>query len=180
MLAPRYWNRVCLGTCSEDAAMNVVSDAVGSVEVSEDQRIYVPDGILGFEDLKKFAIVEVEGLGPFRWLVSEEDSTVAFVIVSPYVVYGEDYKIRLAESDRDILDLAPEDTTEMFVLVSMSDEAHRITANLKGPVVLNTQNRVAKQVVVYNPAYSFRHLFQNESAPENTDGRTNLRAQVYR
>jgi flagellar assembly factor FliW len=160
--------------------MNVVSDVVGSVEVSEDARTYLPDGLLGFEDLKKFAIVEIEGLLPFRWLVSEEDPTVAFVIVSPYVVYGDKYKVKLAESDRDILDLAPEDTTEMFVLVSLSDETHGITANLKGPVVLNTQNRVAKQVVVYNPAYSFRHLFQDESAQENTDGRTNLRAQVYR
>ena len=158
--------------------MIVSSDAIGSVEVSQDQQIYIPDGILGFEDLKKFVIVKDDELAPFHWLLSEEDASVSFVIVSPYVVYGDLYKIGLAESDRDVLDLAPEDETEMYVLVSLSDEPHRITANLKGPVVVNTQNRVAKQVVVYNPKYSFRHQFEVEA--NRTDGRSNLRAQVYR
>lgn len=156
------------------------SKTLGEIEVSAEASVYMPDGILGFEDRKKYVLVDVPGCGPFRWLVCEEDPDLCFAVVDPKLAYGEGYKAPLAESDLDLLDIAEGDVTETYVLVTPSDGPEKITANLKGPVVLNTRNRVAKQVVVYNPSYAFRHPIQLEDAAETSSDRSRLRAQVYR
>lgn len=160
--------------------MKVPTKWMGTVEVSEDATLYVPDGLFGFEDLKRYAVADVETLRPFRLLISTEDPEVAFVIADPLALFRP-YSAPLADSDRDLLDLQPDDQVSMFVLLSAADAGDGFTANLKGPVVLNTRNRVAKQVVVYNPAYSFRHpLDQDQEEQETQDRMSRLRAQVYR
>ena len=160
--------------------MKVRTKMLGMLEVSEDATLYVPDGLFGFEDLKRYAVAKVESLEPFRLLISTEDPEVAFAIADPRMVL-EPYSVPLADSDRDLLDLQPGDPVSMFVLLSAADAGDGFTANLKGPVVMNTRNRVAKQVVVYNPAYSFRHpLDQDPEGQETQDRTSRLRAQVYR
>jgi flagellar assembly factor FliW len=161
--------------------MRVRTKLLGSVEVPDDATIYLPDGLLGFEDLKRYVVVEVASAGPFRLLISTEDPEVAFAVTDPSTVLGEEYAVPLADSDRDLLDLQPDDPISTFVLLSTADGDDGFTANLKGPVVLNTRNHVAKQVVVYNPAYSFRHpLTQDPEEQVTRDRMSRLRAQVYR
>lgn len=161
--------------------MKVRTKMMGTLEVSEDATLYVPDGLFGFEDLKRYAVAEVESLEPFRLLISTEDPEVAFAVADPRMVLEEPYSAPLADSDRDLLDLQPGDRVSTFVLLSAADAGDGFTANLKGPVVFNTRNRVAKQVVVYNPAYSFRHpLDQDQKEQETQDRMSRLRAQVYR
>lgn len=157
--------------------MTVGSKSERRVQVPPEAEIYMPDGLLGFEELKRYALVADESTHPFRWLLSREDPTIAFAIVDPRVVYGPDYTVPLAESDRDVLDLAAGDPFETWVLVAALDGPEKFAANLKGPVVLNTRNRVAKQVVVYNPSYAFRHPIR---LGDSSSDRPRLRAQVYR
>lgn len=149
----------------------------GHSEAPVGAEVYLPDGLLGFEELKRYVIVEEDSSRPFRWLKSQENPEVMFVIVDPVDIYGIDYAVPLAESDRDVLDLGPEDAVDTWVLVAPVEGPERFAANLKGPVVLNTRNRVAKQVVVYNPAYAFRHPIR---MAETASDRTRMRAQVYR
>lgn len=157
--------------------MTSVANMAGRPEAPLGAEIYLPDGLLGFEELKRYVIVEEDPTHPFRWLVSQDVPEIMFVIVDPVLVYGTDYVVPLAESDRDVLDLAEEDGTQTWVLVAPIEGPERFAANLKGPVVLNTRNRVAKQVVVYNPAYAFRHPIR---MADTASDRTRLRAQVYR
>jgi flagellar assembly factor FliW len=154
---------------------------MGALEVPDDAAIYLPDGLLGFEDLKRYVLVDGPEPGPIRVLISVEDPDVLFAVVDPVKILGEAYSVSLADSDRDLLDLQSDDPISTFVLLSTADQDDGFTANLKGPVVLNTRNRVAKQVVVYNPAYSFRHPFSQDPEMQETQDRTSrLRAQVYR
>ncbi|MEZ4654651.1 MAG: flagellar assembly protein FliW [Candidatus Eisenbacteria bacterium] len=161
--------------------MKVRTRMLGTVEVTEDALVYLPDGLLGFEDLKRYVLAENEELGPFQLLISTEDPDVVFAVADPDAVLGEEYAAPLADSDRDLLDLQADDRISTFVLLSTADGDDGFTANLKGPVVLNTRNRVAKQVVVYNPAYSFRHPFAQDQEEQGAQDRmSRLRAQVYR
>jgi flagellar assembly factor FliW len=64
--------------------------------------------------------------------------------------------VPLGDSDKDALEFQPGDAVSIFVIVSSADGGRKVTANLKGPVVVNNRNRMAKQVVIYNPAYSVR------------------------
>ena len=157
--------------------MTSTANATGHPRVPKGAEVYLPDGLLGFEELKRYVIVEEETALPFRWLVSQDQPEIMFVIVDPVLIYGTDYAVSLAESDRDVLDLGAEDEVQTWVLVSPAEGPERFTANLKGPVVFNTRNRVAKQVVVYNPAYAFRHPIRTA---DTASERSRLRAQVYR
>ena len=132
------------------------SRTIGEIRVEEDSVLYFADGLVGFEDLKKFVLAEVQEFQPFMWLVAVDEPEIGFAIADPQFFYPDRYEVPLGESDKDVLDLQTGDTVSIFVIVSIADAGRRITANLKGPVVLNTRNRMCKQVVIYNPAYSVR------------------------
>jgi flagellar assembly factor FliW len=132
------------------------SRILGEVPVDEKSVLYLPDGLLGFEDLKRYILAEVEEFVPFLWLISVDEPDIGFGIADPQLFYPSRYEVSLSEADKDVLDLQPGDTISIFVIVSMAEGGRRITANLKGPVVLNTRNRLGKQVVVYSPSYSVR------------------------
>jgi flagellar assembly factor FliW len=132
------------------------SRSLGEFEVQEDSILYFPDGLLGFEELKRYILVEVEEFRPFFWLLSVEEPEIGFAISDPQLFHRIHYEVPLSEADRDVLDLQGGDTISVFVIVSILEGGRRICANLKGPVVLNTRNRLGKQVVIYSPSYSVR------------------------
>jgi flagellar assembly factor FliW len=136
--------------------MFLSSKVLGELEVEESSTLYLPDGLLGFEDLKRYILLESEDFLPFLWLISVEQPEIGFAIADPQLFYGPPFEVALSESDKDVLDYQAEDPVSVFVIVSIADGGRKITANLKGPVVLNTRNRLGKQVVVYSSLYSVR------------------------
>ncbi len=140
--------------------MILQSKLLGNLEVEEKSVLYFPDGLLGFEECKRYILADVEEFQPFLWLISVEEPEIGFAIADPQLFYESRYEVPLSAADKDILDLKSGDTVSVFVIVSISEGGRRITANLKGPVVLNTRNRLGKQVVVYSPSYSVRQTLQ--------------------
>jgi flagellar assembly factor FliW len=136
--------------------MNLRSSILGEIEVEESSVLLLPDGLLGFEDLKHYILAEVEEFLPFLWLISVDEPDIGFAIADPQLFYAPRYEVSLSESDKDVLDLQTGDSVSVFVIVSILEGGRRVTANLKGPVVLNTRNRLGKQVVIYSPSYSVR------------------------
>jgi flagellar assembly factor FliW len=132
------------------------SKTLGRLEVGDSSFLYCTDGLVGFEEYKKYYLAEVPEYGPFLWMMSVEEPDLGFAVADPQLFFPGHYEVSLGECDRDGLDLQPGDTISIFVIVSIMDGGRRITANLKGPVVLNTRNRICRQIVIYNPAYSMR------------------------
>ncbi len=57
----------------------------GKIEIKEEDIIYFPDGILGFEEEKQFVIINNEDeQNPFHWLQSVQNPELAFVIINPF------------------------------------------------------------------------------------------------
>jgi flagellar assembly factor FliW len=129
---------------------------LGEVEAREESVRYFADGLMGYESLKRYALVELPEYQPFLWMVSVDDPRVVFALASPQLFYPGRYEVPLGDADRDVLDLQSSDVVSVFVVVSCQDGGRKLTANLKGPVAVNERNRLGKQVVIYNPAYSVR------------------------
>jgi flagellar assembly factor FliW len=132
------------------------SKSLGRLEVDDGSLLYCTDGLVGFEEYKQYYLAEVPEYGPFLWLMSVEEPDLGFAVADPQLFFADRYEVNLGDCDRDALDLQAGDTVSIFVIVSIMDGGRRITANLKGPVVLNTRNRICRQVVIYNPAYATR------------------------
>jgi flagellar assembly factor FliW len=132
------------------------SKMLGRLKVDDGSLLYCADGLVGFEEYQKFYLAEVPEYGPFLWMMSAEEPDLGFAVADPQLFFPGRYEVSLGDAERDALDLQPGDTISIFVIISIMDGGRRITANLKGPVILNTRNRMCRQVVIYNPAYSMR------------------------
>ena len=126
--------------------MEVKTKSNGIVNVEEKQIVTFPEGLLGFEQYKKFALIDSE-YEPFIWLQSTEDSQLAFLMIDPFLICN-DY-----EADIDDLTLksigveSPEDIIIM-TLVTIPKDGSAITANFLGPVVINKKNKNCMQVIL--------------------------------
>lgn len=137
------------------AAMIVQTREWGPLEVSEEQLVQIPEGLFGFEGLHRFVLADIEECRPFLWLLSVEDPDVGFALADPGYFQESDYHLNLLPSDEQRLGIAEGDTLAVFAIVTM-DAQRRVTANLRGPVVLNTRTRVGRQIIAYGAGVALR------------------------
>lgn len=136
--------------------MLVQTERFGPLEAPEEKMIRLQKPILGFEGCETFFLVEQDDFHPFCWLQSAERSELAFIVVNPTLVCP-DYRIEVhREEVRDLVITSPE-TVETYVIVTVPENPREISVNLQGPIVINTENGFAKQLVLVNSNYSVRH-----------------------
>ena len=132
----------------------------GPLEVPEDKLITMERPILGFEGLTRFCLIEVDDLLPFIWFQSTEDPNVAFLVVNPIVFFPR-YRIEINPKEIAELLVKRVESVETYVIVTVPDNPRDISANLQGPILINTENSLAKQLVLVNSEYQVQHpLFE--------------------
>lgn len=137
--------------------MKIKTKLFGEIEVSEKQKIYFENGILGFEELHSFFLIDIpENNGPFYWLQSEEIIDIGFVVITPQTIMP-DYKLEVEKSDLDKIDIKNENDILVFTIVTLYEDPSKNTVNLLGPIVINKKNLKAIQAISLNENYSVRH-----------------------
>ncbi len=129
---------------------------VGVIEFSSDDVLSFPDGLLGFPDQKRFVLVQHKEDSPFRWLLSVDDTNLAFLVVDP-AHYVADYAPPMPKTASDALQL--DHTTPMLVYTIVtipSGHPEDMTLNLAGPVVVNCAASLGRQIVLDDEAYPVR------------------------
>jgi flagellar assembly factor FliW len=111
----------------------------------------------GFPDARRFEFAWLEPeVEPFFLLRSLDMPGLEFVVVPPGLVLN-DYKVELDEDTTERLELANAGDALVLVLVTLAQPPGSPTANLLGPVVINTSTMQAMQVVLHRSSYSARH-----------------------
>jgi hypothetical protein len=87
--------------------MQIQTTRFGVVAVEKSDLITLTEGLLGFNDLKTFVILEDPDDLIFAWLQSCEKPAVAFPILEPEL-FSADYKVRLTKADRESIGLFKE------------------------------------------------------------------------
>ncbi len=136
--------------------MKLSSQRFGELQIREEKIITFPEGLIGLPDLKRFAILEHDGDGPLNWLLSIDEPEIAFIIIDPTVFLGE-YKVELSKVDVEKLQLEDDTETAIFTLVVIPENPEEMTANTKGPLVINVPAMLGHQVIQDNPAYQIKH-----------------------
>ena len=118
--------------------------------------VRIPTGLLGFEQIKDYVLIVKPGEEPFAWLQVQDNSTLAFVVVDPFVVMP-DYQPDIPPLDVEFLGLKNAEDALLLGIVTVHS-ATRATVNLKGPIVVNRLTHIAKQVIILNATnYSVEH-----------------------
>jgi flagellar assembly factor FliW len=126
--------------------------------------VRLPMGLLGFERMKDYLLIANPAEEPFGWLQVKGDTSLAFVVINPFLILP-DYHPDIPQSDVEFLGLKDAEDALLLNIVTVHKQG-QATMNLKGPIVINRNTGIGKQVVIANGAdYSVQHpLLVSEAA----------------
>jgi len=142
--------------------MRVNTKAYGPIDVDERQRIHFPAGILGFENLKEYVLLDA-AQAPFYWLQSMDVVEIAFVLINPRI-FRSDYRLEVERSELEEIGISAEDQLLDFAIVTVPEDPMEMTANLQGPIIINKATRAGRQSISTNPRWQVRHPIFKELA----------------
>lgn len=146
--------------------MEINAKYFSRLEYRQEEIITFEDGLYGFKDKKKFILIWFENTNEnFLCLQSIEDENLAFLMINPYHFLAE-YEVVLSKEDTKSLSITDVDNVQTYAVCVISDDTNKSTANLKCPIIINTENNKGKQIILEESAYSFYQPFITALAKE--------------
>ena len=146
--------------------MKATTRFFGEIEIADDKIITMDKGIIGFPDLKHFALIfnEEKKDKEFKimWLQSMDDGDIAFPVIEPNRAC-EDYQPQINMEIAVAIGEFEDADIYMISTVPVPSDVNKMTRNLQAPFLINTRNNKAIQVIVENDypvRYSLEHLLQ--------------------
>jgi flagellar assembly factor FliW len=119
-------------------------------------EIHFPRGLPGFEDHKRFILIERETFAPILILQSATETELRFLTV-PVWLADPGYQFGISDEDLATLELPeqprPDGDVRCLAILS-AREGESLTANLLAPVVINPRIRLGMQAVRGDARYS--------------------------
>ena len=123
-----------------------INTRYGRQTVAKSSLLSFPEGLPGFEDLRRYKLFHEEDASTLYYLQSTEDPDIRLPVITPEAC-NIDYNIDLSDADIELLQASEQD--ELVVVVTVSDNQDRpgtgITANFMAPIVINTSRRIGIQ-----------------------------------
>lgn len=128
----------------------------GEIEIEKNRIIIFPEGLIGFPDEREYAILEHKPGSSFYWLQSTEQPELAFVMTNPFLL-KQDYLQDLSADEAFHFEKKNGADIVVFVLITIPPgNINNMTANLLGPLVIDSETRQGKQVILANSGYDTR------------------------
>jgi len=141
--------------------MIINSQRFGELDVPENKIITMVKPVLGFEHLSQYCLVELEEMRPFVCLQAIEDPATTFIVVNP-MIFCAAYKIEVNPKEIADLEIGKLEAVETYVVATIPANPAEISINLQGPILINTENRLGRQLVLVNSKYSVTHRLLDE------------------
>jgi len=139
----------------------------GEVEIAEEEIICFADGIPGFEEEHEFLVIPYDEESPFVFLQSAKTPELAFLMTSPFVFFPE-YELEIDDATLETLQINQEEDILVYSLLTLPGKNIKLmTANLLAPVIINQNNRAAKQIILDQGQYTTKHRLFPETDDES-------------
>ena len=134
----------------------------GEIEIKEQQIIDFPDGILGFDYVKKFVLLDTQDeMSPLKWLQAYDEPELAFIIIRP-VDFMREYELVVSMNDIEAVGAKDAELLLVFAIVTIPSNPSDMTANLQGPLIINPDNKWGRQAISLSDKYTVRHKILDE------------------
>jgi flagellar assembly factor FliW len=149
--------------------LKIKSKPFGEIEIENPVIIEIKDGIIGFESVKKYVLLDPPEESAFKWLQSIDNPDLAFIVIPPDI-FHYNYKLEVSKEDLESIGLKNPEEAVCLAIVVVPEDPSRMSANLQAPIVINPKNFLAKQMISTNPQYTVRHYIldemQNSASPK--------------
>lgn len=141
--------------------MKITTRDFGEILINENDIITFKEKIFGFEEYNDFVMLFDDEVGnSFGWLQSVEDAQVCFLVASPEIL-GTEYKPTISPQT---LEAIEGEANEVWLVMTAGENLENSTVNMKSPVVINSNNGYAAQVIL-EENFEIRHrIFGKEIA----------------
>lgn len=129
----------------------------GQIEYEASEVVTFPTGPFSFEEEHEFLILPFEGgAGSLLCFQSVQTPALAFVAMSPFSLLP-DYDPVLQPQELKSLGVADSHELGYYVLCVVKKPVAESTVNLKCPIAVHPETRVARQVILDTDRYEMRH-----------------------
>jgi flagellar assembly factor FliW len=135
--------------------MTIITRQFGPIDFAEEAVLTFPEGLLGFERMHRFLLIDQPEIEPLRWLQSIDEPQLAFTVIEPELVFPT-FHARLSKDEREGLGLEPGVEPRVLVLVTVPKDPAEMTANLLGPLVFHPDKKLGRQLVLHDSAFGTR------------------------
>jgi flagellar assembly factor FliW len=133
------------------------TERFGVLTLPAAQQLQFSSPILGFETETRFALFNdpEDPESPFQWLQSLTTPELAFIVTNP-VWFGLAYSFVLPDSVVTALNIQDPQAVQIVTLVTVpADAPETMTTNLMAPLIINTANQTALQLVMHDAPPEF-------------------------
>ncbi|MBQ5558380.1 MAG: flagellar assembly protein FliW [Lachnospiraceae bacterium] len=139
--------------------MLVKTKYFGEIDLSDDKIFKLENGLMGFEEYTKYTLLfdsEKEQPSNIMWLQSVEEQALALPVINPLII-KKDYDPQVNEELIKQLGDLNEENLCILLTMTIASDLKKTTANLKAPIIINTDNNIGAQVICENTDYEVRY-----------------------
>lgn len=145
--------------------MLVDTAVFGPQEIESEYIFSMPDGLYGFDSSGEYALITKQDDDvTLMWYQAVDDTYPCFVVFNPFEII-DGYTPVVEASDLRALGCRGAGDLKFLVIAVVPEDISKITVNLKSPIAINPQKRVARQVILSNKEYPIK--FPLVSSAEN-------------
>lgn len=135
----------------------------GTINYEKEDILYFPNGLFGFENQTNYLLIRIEDDNNLLLCMqSLEDTHLTFILTNPFH-YLPDYSPKLMKEDLEALELSDNSSVTFYAICVIHEDIKNSTINLKCPIAINPVTRVARQIILEDSSYTFRHSLKELS-----------------
>ena len=129
---------------AEFSAMRIDTQRFGTLQLQTDQLFLFPQGLIGMESLRHWALLPDFENPSVAWLQSASRGDRAIALISPRAFF-DDYRVRVSRRELGCLHLKA--GAELYVMTTVSGHVGKLSTNLRSPILVNLSRRLGCQVI---------------------------------
>jgi flagellar assembly factor FliW len=136
--------------------MKIQTKFFDEVEVDDNSVITFVKPILGFNDNRKFILIDIVDNESLKCLQSVDDQNLCFILAKPWDFF-KDYAFDLDEDNEALLHVSSDSLIEVFAIANIPGDISKFSLNLMAPIIINSETNEAIQFVINDDRYKTKH-----------------------
>ncbi len=148
--------------------MKLDTTRFGEIDIDENLIFDFVEPIVGYDEFRKFVLIEHKPNSIFKWLQSVEEPSLAFPVGLP-AVFGLEYEYEIPDEKAEILGLSSAESLISLNIVTIPNNMpEKSTINLLAPIIINAANKKGMQLILQGSDFPVRQpLFTDKNAKES-------------